>query len=222
MRNVLAATAIVLAVGTIAAPPSLAEEAADIEAIERELQAENRAIEIVKRARERAERAVMASSIGKEVERLQAEVKNVYAILENTEAHRQYLGSDKMDLTLDEQCPHERRVIVECDDCSAKEWSKKQRADDHARWERRSACVDAHFAEHEARYQRFLDKREELRIDEIVDERDAAYSRMRQLIEKMTDRFIEDEINNAIEQDMNALERELRKMRKTSTDIHDV
>lgn len=193
-RLPLAALVCVVSLLVVSWPASLfADDAADIDAVEREIMAEDRAMEIVMRARERAEVAVRSSSIGKNVERLQAEFRTAKQEFENTEAYRQYLGSDQLG-------------AFSCTGCSSDEYLEKSHE---------------HNQEQHARYMRFEETRKGFRLEELSSEAGELHKRMRRLIEKMTDRFIEDEINRAKEQDMRALERELRKMRKTSTDIHD-
>lgn len=52
---------------------ALADDAADMEAVERELEAEATALALYKRARDRAEKAVLASSLWAKYERLLVE-----------------------------------------------------------------------------------------------------------------------------------------------------
>ena len=108
MRNLIAATAVLVVVFWSAG--GVADEAGDIDAIEQELFAEDRAAEIVQRAQERAERAVKASSIGQKVEQIQAKLNIASDALEDSTAYREYLGSEKFDLALDEHCPRSTRT----------------------------------------------------------------------------------------------------------------
>ena len=100
MRKASLALAVVTLAFTLTLPAaqSLADDAADVEAVERELEAEAMAIELYERAVERANKAVAASSLGKKVARLWNEFWSANDAFEETRAYREYLGPDKLEV----------------------------------------------------------------------------------------------------------------------------
>ncbi len=97
---------------------SFSDEASDIEAVDRVLEAEDVALELYKRALDRANKAVAASSLGKKAERLWDEFRAAMEAFEKTRAYREYLGSDKrpagelffLDLHYSHEESHEERM----------------------------------------------------------------------------------------------------------------
>lgn len=77
---------------------TLADDAADVEAVERELEAEETALQLYRRAVERASKAVEASSLGQKVKRLWGEFWAAREAFEETRAYREYLGPDKLEI----------------------------------------------------------------------------------------------------------------------------
>ncbi len=191
-RHALAA-AVLIALAGFLPHVVFADEAADIAAVEREITAEDEATEIVKKARERARKAVLASSIGQHAEQHRLAVKAANEAFRNSTAYRQYLGDEQMG-------------EFRCVNCSSEDYLEKSHA---------------HNEERFARVRRFEEARKEFRLEELDDESVVLHNRMRRLIDKMTDRFIEDEIDKAIEQDLKALEQELRKQRPPLEGVHD-
>ena len=74
---------------------TLADDAADVEAVERELEAEATALELYRRAVERANKAVEASSLGQKVKQLEKKLAAIEETLVNTRAYREWRGPDK-------------------------------------------------------------------------------------------------------------------------------
>ena len=191
MRNLIAATAVLVV--AFWSPGIAADDAADIAAVEQEIAAEDEAAAFVKRARKRAEKAVRASSIGQYAEQHRLATIAANEALKTSTAYRQYLGEEQLG-------------EFRCVNCSSDVYLEKSHA---------------HNEERFARMRRYEDVRKELRLDELADESAILHNRIRRLIDKMTDRFIEDEINKAIEQDLRALERELRRRRPPLEGVHD-
>ena len=177
---------------------SFSDEASDIEAVDRELEAEDMAFELYKRALDRANKAVAASSLGKKAERLWDEFSAATEAFEKTRAYREYLGSDKLPVySFSTYFPTYRRL----DEESNEEY-----------WQRLygSAGRERYHEEKDARHERYVETRRSFRIKEIVEERDTADFRMNALRKKMVLKFLMDEINKAVEQALYGLERELR------------
>ena len=215
MRKILVAvllnSAAVILLVAVWLDVALADPAADIDAVEQEIAAEDEAAAIYKRARERAVAAVAASSAGQDVANLQAALEAADAAFKKSEAYQQYLGDDKLgDLP-------EYPWRVECPDCSFDERTKKLKDAQDAH----SAAVQAQLDEYEARRLHYDAAREAAGLDQMKDAIFAAQQRVLRLRKKMTDRFIEDEIIKAVEEDMKPLERELRKIRRNPDGVHD-
>ena len=183
---------------------SFSDEASDIEAVDRVLEAEDVALELYKRALDRANKAVAASSLGKKAERLWDEFLAAMEAFEKTRAYREFLGLDKRPagkpfFKLDLHHSH----------------IEESREELRARRERYHEELRQHYyGDPVARYKRYYETRRSFRIEEISEERDAADLRMNALRKKMVLKFLVDEINKAVEQAFYGLERELR-------DIHE-
>lgn len=154
----------------------LADDAADVEAVERELEAEAVALELFERAVERANKAVAASSLGKKVARLWDEFWSARNDFEETRAYREYLGPDKLEF----------------------------------------GDPGYSTSELEARRERYEEVHRSFRIDEIVEERDAAHIRLNALRGKIILKFLADEIAKAAEQGLDDLKRELLEIQEVA------
>lgn len=81
--------------------PAWADEQADIKAVEEILEIEKQALEIRKRATDRANVAVNKSSLGEKCKRSHEAYAKANDDLKNSKAHREYLGEDKLESPLD-------------------------------------------------------------------------------------------------------------------------
>ena len=193
---------------------TLADEAADLEAVEQELEAETIALELYKRARERAVKAVQASSLAAKHDRLW-EVSR-----EALEAHKRASGEtrqawDRESAAWDMAREAEREAQIQSIGALAeggedgidaslrvmKEWQENDRTRPRAM---ALSEETKEFREVENRLWR-----------EYRSASDAAFvqsERMGMMIDKMTLKFLADEIAKAVEQELGDLERELREI----------
>ena len=78
------------------AETTTAQERADVALVEEEIRAVDEALEIHERAKERARKAVLASSLGQKYQKAKDEAAKAWTALKASRAHREYLGKDKM------------------------------------------------------------------------------------------------------------------------------
>lgn len=164
-----------------------AGEIDDIQAVEREIAAENEAMEIVKRARERAIKAVQASSLGVEYAGLKNALQAARAEFESSDAYTLYKSEETKKWLDPLSCLEDR--------CSDEEQAQ--------RWAEVDRRIDAYFAAQE----QFERETEEIRFA-----KERIYDQLDRLVDLMTDVFIEDEVDKAIELDLRELERSLRRI----------
>ena len=155
--------------------------------MEREIAAQNDAFDIVRRARERAIKAVNASSLGVEHARLEDALQT---------ATRTFESSEPVTLVRSE----ETRKWADPVSCIVDRCSE---AEENRRWAEINRRMEAYYAAKEQFDREMRDMRTA---------KEAAYDRMERLVDLMTDIFIEDEIDNAIEMELRELERSLRRI----------
>ena len=164
---------------------SFSDEASDIEAVDRVLEAEDVALELYKRAQDRANKAVAASSLGKKAERLRDEYWAAMEALEKTRAYREYLGSDKqpagelffrLDLYYEESREERMARLVRYFEAQRERYNMDW--DQMEEWRARRERYDE---EQDARREHYAETRRSFRIEEIVEEHKAADFRMNAL-----------------------------------------
>ena len=195
---------------------ALADDAADLEAVERELEAEATALALYKSARERAQKAVEASSLAEEYKRLSDARNKVWDVYERLSAEAEQVR-DKADKAwkLAHKAEDEARResigtptrvgedAIEASMRAMREW----RASDQTRLIATSLSQE---------YSALISETGELLQKYLVasDKARAQSERMSAMIDSMTVKFLTDEIARAIEQELGDLERELRELEK--------
>ena len=192
---------------------AVADEAADIEAVERELEAEAMALELYDRARSRAVKAVEASSLAQEHK----------ALTDSTsDAFDSYLrASDEADLASDRASkaweiarkaefdasleinptPRAGEDVIDARIRAMQEWRAADKTRPHALSLSEESRTLREFAS--TLFQKYMT---------ASDKALAQSERMRMVIDKMTLKFLVDEITKAVEQGLGDLERELREI----------
>ena len=219
VRQALAVAA--LALGFLTAPQLLADEAADLEAVERELETEAMALELYERARKRAEKAVQASSLGREYKKLSdasSKAMDKYDLALNEASEVQNLANEAWDVARDAERRAESESLLEViKEVEAKasvnifdaririmsEW----RENDQTRPLAQALSKEASELR-EAAAPLYDDYRA------LSDKRETVHDRMYALIRRMTLKFLTDEIAEAVAQGLDDLERELRELEK--------
>ena len=188
--GVLTAFVVSGAISAASAETTTAEERADVALVEREIRAVDEAIAIHDRAKERAEKAVSLSSLGRQYRKAKDEAAKAWKVLEATRAHREYLGKDKIE---------DRRAFAA--------FSGENVEAQFEPW-----FTERYLAEQDRRRKEYA---KASKVPKILSEKASLYAKQVALfVKKMTRIFLTDEIERAEQKKLDGLMRELKKIRK--------
>lgn len=189
MRSVCSVLAAFVVSGSLISA-SLADEKADVARVEQEIQAVDEAIAIHDRAKERAQRAVHRSSLGKQYRAAKAEATKARKEFEASRAYQQHLGKHK----LKRPQPFARSIGAGGDPQSEL-----------------SALQD--YLDETDRRRKEYEKAS--KIPELLSRKANVYAeKMAIYIRRMTRIFLDDEILRAEQKKLDGLRRELKKIKE--------
>ena len=214
MGKIYLTLAVVTLAVTLAFPAvqSLADDAADIEAVERELEAEAMAVELYKRAHNRALKAVGASSLAREHEKLAVQRDEAWNAYKDASSAADEARAKEDDAW---NAAHEAERIASWNGYGAKGKGIDARLKAGKEW--RAADKTRPYAMSLSEKAGALAKVAHTLFDAYIvasGKVRAQNERRNLLVNNMTSKFLLDEIARAVERGLDELERELREINK--------